>query len=123
MKNIFFFQMLYLDSNRLTEFPQELFLRLPHLQYLDVRNNRLKSIPPTIRGHQQLQTFLLQDNDIEKLPLELGKKTILDKFYKQKKMSANLETFFYFLKEIYKFVKKFLYCKFMKSSKILGISL
>lgn len=66
--------MLYLDSNRLTELPPEIFSKLPHLQYLDVRNNRLKSIPLTIREHQQLQTLLLQGNEIEKLPLELGKK-------------------------------------------------
>lgn len=64
--------MLYLDSNNLVELPDEIFTTLKNLRWLDVRNNHLVVIPPCVKGHASLETLLLQGNNIEKLPLELG---------------------------------------------------
>ncbi|XP_003424202.2 uncharacterized protein LOC100679023 isoform X2 [Nasonia vitripennis] len=65
-------QMLYLDSNNLVELPDEIFTTLKNLKWLDVRNNHLVIIPSCVKGHASLETLLLQGNNIEKLPLELG---------------------------------------------------
>ncbi|KYM88780.1 Leucine-rich repeat-containing protein 27 [Atta colombica] len=65
-------QMLYLENNNLFELPERLFISLQNLQWLDVRNNLLTSLPTTIKSHPSLETILLQGNKIEKLPLELG---------------------------------------------------
>ncbi|XP_011871282.1 PREDICTED: uncharacterized protein LOC105563902 isoform X2 [Vollenhovia emeryi] len=64
-------QMLYLEDNDLPELPEKLFVSLQHLQWLDVRNNLLTSLPTSIKSHPSLETILLQGNKIEKLPLEL----------------------------------------------------
>lgn len=64
--------MLYMDSNKLINIPSELFTTLIHLKWLDVRNNQLTSIPTTVKGHANLETLLLQGNNIQELPLELG---------------------------------------------------
>ncbi|KYN28543.1 PREDICTED: leucine-rich repeat-containing protein 27-like [Trachymyrmex cornetzi] len=64
-------QMLYLENNNLPELPERLFVSLQNLQWLDVRNNLLTSLPTTIKSHPSLETILLQGNKIEKLPLEL----------------------------------------------------
>ncbi|XP_025987312.1 leucine-rich repeat-containing protein 27 isoform X2 [Solenopsis invicta] len=64
-------QMLYLEDNHLSELPEKLFVSLQHLQWLDVRNNLLTSLPTSIKLHPSLETILLQRNKIEKLPLEL----------------------------------------------------
>lgn len=66
--------MLYLENNNLSELPEELFVSLPHLQWLDVRNNQLTNLPASIRSHPSLESILLQGNKIEKLPLELCKR-------------------------------------------------
>lgn len=73
MKYFIISQMLYLENNDLLELPKELFFFLPHLQWLDVRNNRLTELPTTIKSHPSLETILLQGNKIETLPLELCK--------------------------------------------------
>lgn len=65
--------MLYLEDNNLPELPDKLFISLRHLQWLDVRNNLLTSLPTSIKSHPSLETILLQGNKIEKLPLELCK--------------------------------------------------
>lgn len=65
--------MLFLEGNQLTALPAELFTCLDKLVWLDVRNNKLTSIPETIVNHQCLETILLQENQIEKLPVQLGK--------------------------------------------------
>lgn len=70
--SIFILQMLYLDSNNLVELPDEIFTTLKNLRWLDVRNNHLMTIPSCVKGHSSLETLLLQGNNIEKLPLELG---------------------------------------------------
>ncbi|XP_058799954.1 uncharacterized protein LOC131669235 [Phymastichus coffea] len=69
LKNL---QMLYLDTNNLKEIPEDLFIILKRLTWLDVRKNQLITLPPTIKGHESLKTLLLQENNIERLPLELG---------------------------------------------------
>lgn len=60
-------------GNKIEEIPDNLFLNLKKLVWLDLRNNKLKTIPQTIANHASLETLLLRDNNIEKLPLELGK--------------------------------------------------
>ncbi|KYQ48348.1 Leucine-rich repeat-containing protein 27 [Trachymyrmex zeteki] len=64
-------QMLYLENNNISELPERLFVSLQNLQWLDVRNNLLTSLPTSIKSHPSLETILLQGNKIEKLPLEL----------------------------------------------------
>lgn len=66
--------MLYLEGNKLDEIPEELFTNLKSLQWLDVRNNQIKFLPLTIKGHLNLETILIQRNKLEKLPIELGNK-------------------------------------------------
>lgn len=68
--------MLYLENNALAEIPEELFPSLQNLEWLDVRNNQLKSLPKNIKSHSSLHTLLLQGNKIQVLPLELCKYAI-----------------------------------------------
>ncbi|KAK0159119.1 hypothetical protein PV328_010043 [Microctonus aethiopoides] len=65
-------KILYLENNALVHLPEELFTKLNFLQWLDVRHNRLITLPSTIKYHSSLETILLQENRIERLPLELG---------------------------------------------------
>lgn len=64
--------MLYLEKNQIEVIPNELFIHLPKLVWLDLRSNRLKTLPETIAHHQCLETLLLRDNDMQMLPMELG---------------------------------------------------
>ncbi|XP_033102940.1 leucine-rich repeat-containing protein 27-like isoform X2 [Anneissia japonica] len=63
---------LYLEGNKLTELPSTLFERLPKLRWLDLRNNNLKELPPSVGEHRQLKTLLIEGNQISMLPVELG---------------------------------------------------
>lgn len=63
--------MLYLGNNYLEKLPDELFTKLKCLEWLDLRNNKLKSLPKSIKNHRSLKTILLQGNEIERLPEEL----------------------------------------------------
>lgn len=65
--------MIYLERNLLSELPSDFFIILRHLQWFDIRNNRLKSLPFSMKSHPCLATIMLQGNLLEKLPLELGK--------------------------------------------------
>ncbi|XP_044726873.1 leucine-rich repeat-containing protein 27-like [Chrysoperla carnea] len=65
-------RMLCLDNNELTTIPDIVFLSLNRLTWLDVRNNKLTSLSPKIGKCRYLETLLIQDNCIEKLPMELG---------------------------------------------------
>nr|CAH7768372.1 unnamed protein product [Callosobruchus chinensis] len=65
-------KMLFLEGNFLTEVPPALFQKLPKLMWLDLRNNVLESIPPTIAYHQCLENLLLTNNNLRALPNELG---------------------------------------------------
>lgn len=66
IKNIHF------EGNALSSLPENLFLYLPHLVWLDLRNNEITSLPSTIGRHRQLQYLLLEGNPIKQLPIELG---------------------------------------------------
>nr|CAD7575335.1 unnamed protein product [Timema californicum] len=62
----------YLEGNLLENLPDSLFVSLPVLKWLDVRNNKLTQFPKTVAYHDNLQVLLLQGNQIQRLPLELG---------------------------------------------------
>ncbi|XP_026481201.1 leucine-rich repeat-containing protein 27-like [Ctenocephalides felis] len=63
---------LYLDDNDIEILPNDIFTCLPYLIWLDIRNNKITEIPTSIKFHQSLETFLMQNNNIKRLPLELG---------------------------------------------------
>ncbi|CAG9862901.1 unnamed protein product [Phyllotreta striolata] len=65
-------KMLVLEGNFLTRLPEDLFWRLPNLQWLDLRNNLLEAIPTSIGFHEKLENLLLTNNSLERLPNELG---------------------------------------------------
>jgi hypothetical protein len=65
-------KMLYLQQNFIKELPKNFFLKLPHLTWLDLRNNHMSGIPASVAHHQHLENLLLSDNKIEALPNELG---------------------------------------------------
>ncbi|KAF5281619.1 hypothetical protein FQR65_LT02939 [Abscondita terminalis] len=65
-------KMLYLEDNEIEEIPNDFFVRLSKLTWLDLRKNKLTTIPSNIAEHQCLETILLQNNRIEYLPTELG---------------------------------------------------
>ena len=66
-------QNLYLEGNELTTLPDELFDKLPNLQWLDLRRNYLIRLPTVYTGrHQNLRNLLLEGNNLRTLPLELG---------------------------------------------------
>uniref|UniRef100_A0A4W3JVS1 Leucine-rich repeat-containing protein 27 n=2 Tax=Callorhinchus milii TaxID=7868 RepID=A0A4W3JVS1_CALMI len=70
-------QNLYLEGNVLASLPENLFYQLPNLIWLDLRNNKLTSLPSSIGDHRCLRTLLLEGNPIRKLPVELGNLTSL----------------------------------------------
>ncbi|XP_021914486.1 leucine-rich repeat-containing protein 27-like [Zootermopsis nevadensis] len=63
---------LYLEGNLLQDLSNNFFPSLPNLQWLDVRNNSLRNLPKSIANHNNLEVLLLQGNQIQALPLELG---------------------------------------------------
>lgn len=65
-------KMLFLEGNFLTRLPDDIFWRLPGLKWLDVRNNLLEAIPLSIAFHKKLENILLTNNNLRKLPNELG---------------------------------------------------
>lgn len=70
-------QHLYLEGNSLQELSDCFFPSLPSLLWLDVRNNLLRNLPKSVANHSNLEVLLLQGNQIQALPLELG--TLQDK--------------------------------------------
>ncbi|KAI4873919.1 hypothetical protein NFI96_009163 [Prochilodus magdalenae] len=63
---------LYLEGNRITSLPENMFTSLPNLVWLDLRNNKLTSVPVDIGQHRCLKTLLLEGNPVTELPVELG---------------------------------------------------
>ncbi|XP_067858842.1 leucine-rich repeat-containing protein 27-like isoform X3 [Heptranchias perlo] len=70
-------QNLYLEGNAISELSEDFFHQLPKLIWLDLRNNKLTSLPLSIGDHRCLKTLLLEGNPIRKLPVELGNLTSL----------------------------------------------
>ncbi|XP_072414174.1 leucine-rich repeat-containing protein 27-like [Chiloscyllium punctatum] len=70
-------QHLYLEGNAISELSEDFFHQLPNLVWLDLRNNKLKSLPCSIGDHRCLKTLLLEGNLIRRLPVELGNLTSL----------------------------------------------
>ncbi|XP_075613682.1 leucine-rich repeat-containing protein 27 isoform X1 [Balearica regulorum gibbericeps] len=68
---------LHLEGNVISMIPEDLFQKLPHLVWLDLRYNKIKALPPGIGYHRQLKTLLLERNPIKELPTELGNLTSL----------------------------------------------
>ncbi|XP_068807444.1 leucine-rich repeat-containing protein 27 isoform X4 [Struthio camelus] len=67
----------HVERNVLSAIPEDLFQKLPHLVWLDLRYNKIKTIPPGIGYHRQLKALLLERNPIKELPAELGNLTSL----------------------------------------------
>ncbi|CAN0265258.1 unnamed protein product [Bubo scandiacus] len=67
----------HLERNVVSTIPEDLFQKLPHLVWLDLRYNNIKALPPGIGYHRQLKTLLLERNPIKELPTELGNLTSL----------------------------------------------
>ncbi|KAF7271140.1 hypothetical protein GWI33_015949 [Rhynchophorus ferrugineus] len=65
-------KMLFLERNLLTTLPDDFFHKLPHLMWLDLRNNSLVALPKSIAHHLHLEHLLLTNNNIKTLPNELG---------------------------------------------------
>ncbi|XP_036978612.1 leucine-rich repeat-containing protein 27-like isoform X2 [Acanthopagrus latus] len=63
---------LYLEGNQISSIPGSLFISLPNLLWLDLRNNQIASLPAEIGLHRSLKTLLLEGNPISELPAELG---------------------------------------------------
>ncbi|CAG9761145.1 unnamed protein product [Ceutorhynchus assimilis] len=64
--------MLFLEKNFLTRLPKNFFHELRNLKWLDLRHNRLEELPKSIAHHEHLEHLLLTNNNIRKLPNELG---------------------------------------------------
>ncbi|XP_037829304.1 uncharacterized protein LOC108228283 isoform X4 [Kryptolebias marmoratus] len=62
---------LCLEGNRISSLPASLFLCLTRLQWLDLRNNLILSLPAEIGSHRSLETLLLGGNPVSELPAEL----------------------------------------------------
>lgn len=65
-------KMLYLEGNLIEYLPDDFFEKLPKLNWLDLRNNRLKAVPKSIAYHENLENLLLSNNYLESLPNEIG---------------------------------------------------
>ncbi|XP_031696162.1 leucine-rich repeat-containing protein 27 isoform X1 [Anarrhichthys ocellatus] len=63
---------LYLEGNRISGIPGSMFISLPSLLWLDLRNNHITSLPADIGLHRSLKTLLLEGNPVSELPPELG---------------------------------------------------
>ncbi|CAH6793276.1 Lrrc27 [Phodopus roborovskii] len=70
-------QQLHLQRNSLSGIPRDFFQLLPNLTWLDLRYNKIRSLPSGIGSHRHLKTLLLERNPIKMLPVELGQVTTL----------------------------------------------
>ncbi|KAM4636960.1 leucine-rich repeat-containing protein 27 [Discoglossus pictus] len=76
-KNSSSIQNVHLEGNSLCSIPEDFFLHLPYLVWLDIRYNNITCLPSSIGDHRQLQYLLLEGNPIKALPVELGDLTTL----------------------------------------------
>lgn len=58
--------------NLLVEFPASCLAAWVNLEYLDLRNNKLKTLPDEVGACAQLRVLLLSNNDIKELPASIG---------------------------------------------------
>lgn len=70
-------QHLYLKGNTIESLPEDFFIELRSLLWLDLRCNRLQSLPVSVGQHKHLKNLLLGDNKLEYLPAELALVTTL----------------------------------------------
>ena len=63
---------LYLEGNVLCSLPEDFFTCLASLEWLDLRNNKLRKIPNNVGEHKKLKTLLLGRNQLTVLPAEMG---------------------------------------------------
>ncbi|XP_031574372.1 E3 ubiquitin-protein ligase LRSAM1-like [Actinia tenebrosa] len=71
MKDLVDVKVLDLRDNRITSLPNEI-KELKSLQVLNVQNNKLKTLPTTIGALKSLQTIDLQGNNLTSLPDAIG---------------------------------------------------
>ena len=65
-------QYLYLEGNVISSLPEEFFVCLRNLEWLDLRNNKLMEVPKNVGKHKNLKTILLGINQLRVLPPEIG---------------------------------------------------
>jgi Leucine-rich repeat (LRR) protein len=82
-------QQLHLANNKLASFPVEL-MSLTALQYLSVRDNCIKLVPPGIGALTALHELHLQENKLESLPQEIGLLVMLKKLTLMKNSLTSL---------------------------------
>jgi len=69
---------MHLEGNEISNLPEEFFKYFPRLKWLDLRRNHLVSLPSLHLGsHRCLRTLLLEENELQALPLELGKSLMM----------------------------------------------
>lgn len=71
------FQYLFLEGNNLKMLSEEFFPAMRKLKWLDIRNNKLTTLPTSIVNHPSMEVLLLQNNKIEKLPVEIGMTNVM----------------------------------------------
>ncbi|XP_053548568.1 leucine-rich repeat-containing protein 27 [Bombina bombina] len=76
-KSDFCIKNIHLQGNALCCLPEDFFQQLPYLVWLDLRYNKITSLPSAIGEHRQLQYLLLEGNPLQALPIELGDLTTL----------------------------------------------
>ena len=64
---------LNLSKNQIIELEARVFLSLPMLKILNASNNKLKYISGKIENCKQLECLILDKNDLQMLPLEIGR--------------------------------------------------
>jgi leucine-rich repeat protein SHOC2 len=71
MGNLINLRVIFLQSNRLTELPEDI-VRLTNLEALLLNNNQLKAFPAGIQNWKKLRELNLQNNLFETFPAELA---------------------------------------------------
>jgi hypothetical protein len=65
-------RVVYLDCNRLTSLPAELFTCLPNLRWVTAHRNCLTSLPSEVGRATRLEGLRLDNNQLREVPKELG---------------------------------------------------